>query len=499
MYIYQVAGGPSKTASLPGAKTCNLPQIAETMKLNLVLESNQQNWSLEPNRDYVVGRGSDCEICLADASSLSDRHLKFSFEAETKTWHIYNLDSSNSTSIGDLQIADRAINSSTTIVLGGEIVMVATPINSELAEESFAANARQAKSLLGRFNLPKWQQGLIAGGSVLVLAVGVPKIFDWASDFNTLHPIYDENKFGYINRWGVAIEPQFNAATQFSEGLAAVLVGQKWGYINEAGDMVINPQFEPPRGRGSFEGFRGFSEGLALVNVGNKWGYINKKGEFAINPQFDGGSKFSEGLAAVSVKGEWGYIDKSGKFVINPQFSYGDRFSDGLAGVRVGGKRFGFIDPKGKFVINPQFDSGSDFSEGLAAVSVDGKWGYVDKKGKFAINPQFDRAYSFSEGLARVRVGNKWGYVDPGGKIVINPQFDISDYHNEEGSFSEGLAAVSIDRKLGYINKKGEFAIPREFDYAGEFRNGLAQVSKEGQNFYINKKGKAVWKQTEKR
>lgn len=470
------------------------------MKLNLVLESSQQNWTLEPNRDYVVGKGSDCEICLADASSLSDRHLKFSFEPTAKTWHIYNLDSSNSTSIGDRQIADRAINGATTIVLGGETVMVAEPINSELAEGSFATNAQQARSPFGLLvNLPKWQQGLIAGGSVLVLAVGVPKVFDWASGFNTLYPIYDQNKFGYINRWGMAIEPQFKAATQFSEGLAAVLVGQKWGYINEAGDMVINPQFDTPRVRGAFEyGFRGFSEGLALVNVGNRWGYINKKGEFAINPQFDGGSKFSEGVAAVSVDGKWGYIDKSGKFVINPQFSYGDRFSDGLAGVRVGGNKFGFIEPKGKFAINPQFDSGSDFSEGLAAVSVDGKWGYVDKKGKFAINPQFDSAYSFSEGLARVRVGNKWGYVDQGGKIAINPQFDISDHHNEEGSFSEGLAAVSIDRKLGYINKKGEFAIPREFDYAGEFRNGLAQVSKEGQNFYINKKGKAVWRAEKK-
>ena len=37
--------------------------------------------------------------------------------------------------------------------------------------------------------------------------------------------------------------PQFDEAKTFSEGLAAVKVGEKWGYIDKAGQVVIAAQF----------------------------------------------------------------------------------------------------------------------------------------------------------------------------------------------------------------------------------------------------------------
>ena len=71
--------------------------------------------------------------------------------------------------------------------------------------------------------------------------------------------------------------------------------------------IVINPQFdwaEP------------FSEGLARVLIGGigtgKWGFIDKTGHYVINPQFDSAGSFSDGLAAVRIgddkTGKWGYI-----------------------------------------------------------------------------------------------------------------------------------------------------------------------------------------------
>ncbi len=46
------------------------------------------------------------------------------------------------------------------------------------------------------------------------------------------------------------------------------------------------------------------------------WGYIDKAGEIAIELQFDFALVFSEGLAVVMVDGKWGYVDKTGKTVI---------------------------------------------------------------------------------------------------------------------------------------------------------------------------------------
>ena len=60
----------------------------------------------------------------------------------------------------------------------------------------------------------------------------------------------------------------------------------------ETGTIVINPQFDDASS---------FSDGLALVRIGGGSGFIDKTGSFVINPQFDAARSFSEGLASVRI------------------------------------------------------------------------------------------------------------------------------------------------------------------------------------------------------
>jgi hypothetical protein len=142
----------------------------------------------------------------------------------------------------------------------------------------------------------------------------------------------------------VADNPQFDDASDFADGLAAVHIGDyktgKSSYIDKTGHFVINPQFEHASN---------FSEGLAAVQIGDamtgKWGFIDRTGHLVINPQFDDALNFAEGLARVCIgvnARECGYLDKAGRYVINPQFEYACNFSGGLAAVRIGGK-WGYI------------------------------------------------------------------------------------------------------------------------------------------------------------
>jgi len=87
----------------------------------------------------------------------------------------------------------------------------------------------------------------------------------------------------------------------------------KSGYINSAGQIVIDFHFD-------FFGCRGFSEGLAGVLVNGKAGYIDSKGYFKIQPKFNLAMPFSEGLAYVELDNKYGYIDKSGEFVVKCLF-----------------------------------------------------------------------------------------------------------------------------------------------------------------------------------
>lgn len=100
--------------------------------------------------------------------------------------------------------------------------------------------------------------------------------------------------------------------------------------LNSVGKIVIQPKFEDASE---------FSEGLAYVRVNGKYGFIDTAGNMVIEPQFDDAFSFSEGLASVRVKKQkeslWGYIDKSGKMVVKPQFVGIDDFHDGLARVEI--------------------------------------------------------------------------------------------------------------------------------------------------------------------
>src|SRR5207249_10656305 len=61
---------------------------------------------------------------------------------------------------------------------------------------------------------------------------------------------------------------QFDHAASFYEGLAAVRLGQRWGFIDKNGDFVINPQYHEAGG---------FGNGLAPVKSADRWGFIDKK------------------------------------------------------------------------------------------------------------------------------------------------------------------------------------------------------------------------------
>ena len=89
-----------------------------------------------------------------------------------------------------------------------------------------------------------------------------------------------------------------------------------------------------------------FSEGLARVSLGNKLGYIDKSGKVVIEPQFDLAFDFSDGMAFVINDGKFSYIDKTGKMpfsleipdftAIDPDRTYD--FSEGLAPIKIDGK-----------------------------------------------------------------------------------------------------------------------------------------------------------------
>lgn len=281
----------------------------------------------------------------------------------------------------------------------------------------------------------------------------------------------------------MVIEPHFSFARDFSEGLAAVMLGDRLGYIDKSGRFVIPPLLEVDPLSLYREGAYQFSEGLSRMAIDHQWGYIDPAGKILIPPQFDGAENFSNGLARVEVEHRYGYINKRGKFAIAPSFeSAAHAFREELAAVEIDHK-YGYVNRHGAVVIRPQFDSADYFQEGLARITLDGKYGFINKSGELVIPAEFDVAHTFSQQLARVRIDEKYGYIDKTGKTVIAPSFD------DTFSFTEGLALVRNEHRYGFINTLGHMVIPLQFEDAYPFSEGLAAVKVGNLWGYINPKG----------
>ena len=195
------------------------------------------------------------------------------------------------------------------------------------------------------------------------------------------------------------------------------------GYIDHTGHVIVPPQFEDARS---------FSEGLAGVKVGGRFGFINTTGRIVIEPRFSYVDRFSDELAMTVENHQLNFIDKTGKVVIPiGQWAHGVSslgvffndmvFAEGVVS-RPFGAVWGYVDKTGKIIIPPKFVLASPFSEGLASVSVSISdhyvWGYVNHEGKFVIKPNFQSASQFENGLAYVEISGRHGYIDRSGKVV---------------------------------------------------------------------------------
>lgn len=292
----------------------------------------------------------------------------------------------------------------------------------------------------------------------------------------------------------------FNSCTTDTDNikLFPIKAGEKWGYVDDKGQYVINSQFEDAYN---------FSEGLALFkSADGKYGFIGEDGKYVINPIYKYANSFSEGMACVVMEnGKPQFIDKNNKILFTvdkAEYCFG--FKEGLARVQIKGK-YGFIDKSGKIIVNPIYEDAQDFKEGLAAVAKKDEkkdevlWGYIDKTGAVKINFQFvkdkDKWFcepgSFRDGLAFTSSdGKQWGCIDKDGKYQINPQFE-GDFGNPY-EFINGVSLVSQGGSYGYIDKKGKYIINPQFKEARRFSaNNFAAVQhSDGKWGFINKEGK---------
>lgn len=267
--------------------------------------------------------------------------------------------------------------------------------------------------------------------------------------------LVETGKWGFIDRTGAFVIPaQFDGASEFLNGYAAIELDGKLGLVDRGGNLVVKPRFDR---------IGTFYDGLAAVGSGEKYGYINLEDKIIIPLELEGAGHFNSGRARVKQNGEYKIVDTNGSVVEFSGFDFVQPFRDGFAlackEIKLG-KPFhcGIVDPKGTVVTKPSSYLRKEFSEGLSPVNIDGNLGYVDKTGEVVIEPIFEplkagNSYlervmgQFKNGMAIVKKDGKLVVINRDGEIIRSPDFE------EALPFSEGLAVVKIDGKLGFIGE----------------------------------------------
>jgi hypothetical protein len=274
----------------------------------------------------------------------------------------------------------------------------------------------------------------------------IAPIFDCVGDFCeglARASVGGKYESGYIDKLGkFVVEPRFHEAGSFVEGLATVTIYHddceecEWGYLNR---KTLKYAREGWCDDGIYESIRAAEknehsphEGLRPVCSGWDYGYQDQNGRWVIEPQFGMAGHFSESLAPVRVNDLWGVIDENANFVVEPYYQMIYEFSEGLAAFRLDDK-YGFIDTIGRRTIDARFDDyGWQFDQGQACVGIGCLYGIIDRLGKFVTIPQFQKVGLFRKDLARIQGTNeKWGFIDRKGNLVIDLQFeDAGSFHS---------------------------------------------------------------------
>lgn len=301
------------------------------------------------------------------------------------------------------------------------------------------------------------------------------------------------------------IPARFERGMAFSEGLAAVSLGGRFGYIDERGEIAIEPRFDLAGP---------FRQGLAEVVVADKAGVINRKGEIVVAPMFRRAVPLTRDVI-IAVEGTWSYGDwlheeetvfdipnpglyhragywvrrpdlkrakifnregrgliwasdfesdlygllaSDGEWVVRPQYEYAGQLLDGRAIVRkrVDGLLLsGAIDARGQIAVPVRSWALFYWMNGWALAQESyqgGKQALLDRDGNIIGGRFFDRVERAEQGdVSKVLLDGSWVGLDRSGNIVPNP-----DNGKVVASCPNGVRAVAIDGKVRITDAGGQ-------------------------------------------
>ncbi|MFD3156933.1 WG repeat-containing protein [Haloimpatiens sp. FM7330] len=238
----------------------------------------------------------------------------------------------------------------------------------------------------------------------------------------------EEFLYGYLDGEGTeVIDAKYKNGSDFQNGKAVVKIKENDYAIIDTNEKLLNSYKYYYVGNLS-EGILSFQE-----NSDSKDGYIDEKGNILINPQYTMALPFLEGRAVVNVsediENKYGLIDKTGKYMINPKYNDINQLGENRIAVGKALKsspsywnsKYSLSDDNGNFLTDFVYDNISNYDKGFASVYDNKNTFFIDKTGKIAKTLPIINGtgtLSFIGDLIQAFVDNRLSYYDKKAKFL---------------------------------------------------------------------------------
>ena len=294
-------------------------------------------------------------------------------------------------------------------------------------------------------------------------------------------------------------------------------VEDEYGLMSESGKVIKAPEFD------SFSG--GFSEGLLAVQMGTKWGYVNNKGATKIEAEYDSARQFSQGLAVVKDGLLYGYISPRNVVEIDFDYTYASSFDAyDRAIVTTEDGEYHLIDKDAEVIISGEYIKGTGPIYGVE--DEEGMYRIVDVNGDDFTNDEYTNLWVLGKDYANVEFEGEdvFQLYDTDGSIIRQELYDESDIYEDDFGVSilvivdaeaeeikiygydevltfEGTALNQINKeivivqrngKYGAINYEGDTEVEFYYDEMLLFNNQYYLVEVNGKYGVINKSGDTI-------
>lgn len=174
-----------------------------------------------------------------------------------------------------------------------------------------------------------------------------------------------EKKFTKLFAWQPELTPfKFNQSFGFTDHRARIRIAQRYDSVQL------------------------FSQGMAAVLLKGKWGYITENEELTVQPLYEVATPFPTKATAVKKNSKWGLIAKNGKELTPFVYDAINYLNYDLFEVKQQGKK-GVINADGEIVANVLFEQVITTPEKYILVEKNKKWGILDEKGRQLIAPLY--------------------------------------------------------------------------------------------------------------